>query len=174
MMGLHSQHSFVFGIYFIQNKGGNGTVPADVFIIISLQHTAHCRMRPHGEAKGGEWRLLQPTVLSLFSPPPAPPNVPRPACSHPRHGWTFSNSPAEFASRSEKILVSILKCLKHSLRFRTVTQTKGGDTKCSTMKMETVAPCPSSQLPAMQSDTTRAFPGKLRGQNCLKSASTSS
>ena len=103
-MGLHSQHSFVFGIYFIQNKGENGTVPADVFIIISLQHTAHCRMRPHGEAKGGEWRLLQPTVLSLFSPPPAPPNVPRPACSHPRHGWTFSNSPAEFASRSEKIL----------------------------------------------------------------------
>ena len=40
-MGLHSQHSFVFGIYFIQNKGENGTVPADVFIIISLQHTAH-------------------------------------------------------------------------------------------------------------------------------------
>ena len=85
-MGLYSKHSFIFGIYFIQNKGENGTVPADMFIIISLQHTAHCRMRPHGEAEGGEWRLLQPTVLSLFSPPPAPPNVPRPACSHPRMG----------------------------------------------------------------------------------------
>ena len=101
---LNIQQSFVLGIYFIQNKGENETVPADVFIIICLQHTAHCRMRPHGEAKGGEWRLLQPTVLSLFSPPPAPPNVPRPACSHPRHGWVFSKSPAEFASRSEKIL----------------------------------------------------------------------
>ena len=100
-MGLHSQHSFVFGIYFIQNKGGNETVPADMFIIISLQDIAHCRMRPHGEAKGGEWRLLQPTVLSLFCPPPAAPNVPRPACSHPRMG---RHSAAEFASRSEKIL----------------------------------------------------------------------
>ena len=83
---LNIQQSFVLGIYFIKNKGENETVPADVFIIICLQHIAHCRMRPHGEAKGGEWRLLQPTVLSLFSPPPAPPNVPRPACSHPRMG----------------------------------------------------------------------------------------
>ena len=80
--GLHSQHSFVLGIYFIQNKGENETVPADMFIIICLQDIAHCRMWPHGEAEGGEWRLLQPTVLSLFSPPPAqcaPPRLQPPA-----------------------------------------------------------------------------------------------
>ena len=76
-MGLHSQHSFVLA--FIKNKGEIGTIPADMlYTIIGLQPTAECG--PMLTAKGEEWRLLQPTVLSLFSPPPAPP---RPMCPAP-------------------------------------------------------------------------------------------
>ena len=88
------------GIY--QNKGENCTVPADMlYTIIGLLPTAECG--PMLTAKGEEWRLLQPTVLSLFSPPPAPP---RPMCPAPPAATRGmgAHSEAESATRSERIL----------------------------------------------------------------------
>ena len=152
------------GIY--QNKGENCTVPADMlYTIIGLQPT-DCRMRPHADGEG--WRVETAAAngpLFVFpAPRPAPPNVPRPACSHPRHGCTFGGRVC-----SERIL----------RRDKGKRQKKWLNTRIWKWQNDNaigknVAPCPSPQFPAMQSDTTRAFPGKLRGQNRLKSASTSS